>query len=95
MEWDVVLPRFARLLTQEGSLAIVRLDQLPPAWSSELAQICQRYTTVPSKQLAYDYIQAIAERGFFQRVESWRTKPVPFSQSVASSIESFHGRASF
>jgi ubiquinone/menaquinone biosynthesis C-methylase UbiE len=95
MDWDVVLPRFARLLTQEGSLAILRLDQLPPAWDSELSQVCQRYSTVPDKQLSYDYIKAIEERGLFQRVETWRTKPVPFSQSMASYVESFHGRASF
>jgi len=95
MEWDVVLPRFARLLTPHGSLAILGVEQLPPAWSSELALICQRYTTVPGKQLSYDFIQAIEERGLFQRVESWRTKPVPFSQSLADYIESFHGRASF
>lgn len=95
MDWEVVLPRFARLLTQEGFLAILGVEQLPPAWSSELSLICRHYTTVPNKQISYDFIQAIEERGLFQRVENWRTKPVPFSQSLADYIESFHGRASF
>jgi ubiquinone/menaquinone biosynthesis C-methylase UbiE len=95
MDWEVIMPRFARLLTQHGCLAILGVDQLPSPWRAELASICQRYTTVPSKQVSYDYLKEIEDRGLFRRISVQRTKPVLFTQPLEDYIESFHGRASF
>lgn len=95
MDWEVVLPRFARFLTPHGSLAILGVNQLPPPWSTDLSLICQRYTTVPDKQVSYDFIKVIENGGLFQSVERRRTEPVGFTQSLEDYIESFHGRASF
>ncbi len=95
MDWEVVMPRFAHLLTQHGFLAILGVEQIPPPWNTGVSLICQRYTTVPSKQLSYDFIKEIEDRGLFKRVGTQRTKPVLFTQSLEDYIESFHGRASF
>jgi trans-aconitate methyltransferase len=95
MEWEVVMPRFAQVLAPHGSLAILGVEQLPAPWSGELSSICQRYTTVPSKQLSYDYLKEIEDRGLFQRVGVQRTKPALMTQLLEDYIESFHGRASF
>jgi ubiquinone/menaquinone biosynthesis C-methylase UbiE len=95
MDWEVVMPRFAQVLSPHGCLAILRLEQLPVPWSGELSSICQHYTTVPSKQLSYDYLQEIEDRGLFQRVDVQLTKPVLMRQVLEDYIASFHGRASF
>ena len=94
MDWDVVMPRFAQMLTAHGMLAILGADQLPTPWDGELLPIRQRYSTIAHWQ-PYDHVQAIEERGLFRRVGVQRTEPVTFVQTIDEYIESFHGRAGF
>jgi ubiquinone/menaquinone biosynthesis C-methylase UbiE len=94
MDWPVVMPRFSRLLTTNGSLAILTVEQLPAPWEGDLWPLRRRYSTIPNFQY-YDHIQGLEDRGLFQRVGSIRTEPIAFMQSLDDYIESFHGRAAF
>jgi trans-aconitate methyltransferase len=93
MDWDVVMPRFAGMLTPRGRLAILGADQLPTPWHDALLPIIRRYSVMSNWQ-PYDLIQELEERGLFRRVGSQRTEPVPYMQTIDEYIESFHARAS-
>jgi len=94
MDWYTVMPRFARLLTPNGYLAILGVGQLPTLWDADLRHIIRRYSTIRNFQ-PYEPVADVEERGLFQRAGTWRTQPVSFTQSIAAYVESFHGRASF
>ena len=94
LDWYIVMPRFARMLTSHGYLAILGVDLLETPWEDDLRSIRRRYGTIPNWQY-YDHIKAVEERGLFQKVGTQSTEPLPFTQSLADYIESFHGRASF
>ena len=94
MEWAVVMPRFADMLTSNGSLAILGVGQAPTPWDNDLLPIIQRYSTISGYQ-SYDLIAELESRGLFQTTGRQSTEPVPFTQSQDAYIESFHGRASF
>ena len=94
MEWDVVMPRFARMLTPGGSLAILGVEQLPAPWDADLWPIRRRYSTIPNFQ-HYDHVKGLEDRGLFRRIGTRRTEPIRFTQSLDAYVESFHGRAAF
>jgi len=94
MEWAVVMPRFAKLLTPCGCLAILGVGQTSAPWDDELLAIIQRYSTV-SGYRNYDLIAELETRNIFQTTGRQSTEPVLFTQSLDDYVESFHGRASF
>jgi trans-aconitate methyltransferase len=42
LEWSVVMPRFAHMLTDHGSLAIATVGVEPPAWQQDLLPLVAR-----------------------------------------------------
>jgi len=89
MDWAVVMPRFAELLSEHGVLAIFGDGVMPVPWNTQ--PICARYST--NRDYApYDLLQELTMRGLFQQLGSRTTRPVPFRQSVDRYIESFHAR---
>jgi SAM-dependent methyltransferase len=94
MDWYVVMPRFARLLTPNGHLAILGVETAPPPWEEELWSLIRRYSTIPRWQ-AFNLVAGLEERGLFRRAGARRTEPFRFAQSLDAYVESFHGRASF
>ncbi len=94
MDWDVVMPRFATLLTPHGYLAILGVEQLPAPWDNKLWPIRRRHSAIPNFQY-YDLLEGLRDRGLFHWLGTHRTKPVTFAQSLDDYIESFHGRAAF
>jgi len=95
MDWPVVLPRLARVLTSDGVLVIIDDAQEPPPWQADLVRIILQHTTNPTLDLTYDWIAEIERQGWFRLIGRERTPAVPFRQSVEAYVESFHGRASF
>ena len=94
MDWNVVLPRFHRMLTPGGYLAIIQKDSLPEPWFAGLREIIPQYTT--NKDFyAFNMIEALERHGLFQKVGEKTTAPVPFVQSIDDYIESFHSRNGF
>jgi hypothetical protein len=94
MDWEVVLPRFAQVLTPRGMCAVLGADQLPTPWDAELWPLRQHYSVIPNWQ-PFNPIQELEKRGLFRQVGVERTEPVLFVQTLDDYIESFHGRAAF
>lgn len=94
MDWATVMPRFAGMLTPNGALAILGVGQLPTPWDDDLLPIIRRYTVIAGHR-QYDLIEELKTRGLFQEANRQATAPVPFTQTLDSYVESFHGRASF
>jgi phosphoglycolate phosphatase-like HAD superfamily hydrolase len=94
MEWDVVLPRFAQVLTPHGCLAIASEGTLAPSWHAALLPIIQRFSTNQEYQ-PYNLVEELERRRLFQKQGEPKMTPVPFQQSVNSYIESFHARNGF
>jgi SAM-dependent methyltransferase len=97
MLWDVTLPRFARVLSPNGYLALVENPGLPNAWDEESGPIVGHYS-MNRDYRSYSMADVVAElqrRGLFQQVGVSETQPVRFRQSVDSWIEAFHASNGF
>ena len=93
MDWGIVLPRFARLLTPHGMLAVVDVEVVPTTGSEDLLKIIRRFSTNPHYQ-PVDIIEELEKRQLFQKEGESSTAPVPFEQSVEDQIEGFHSQSS-
>lgn len=94
MDWDVVLPRLREALTPRGVLAIVGQATRPMPWDADLGEIITRFST--NREYApYNLIEELDTRGLFQTLGERRTAAVPFDQTVAEYVESFHARNGF
>ena len=93
MDWDIVLPRFASMLTPHGMLAIVNAEVVPTTWSDDLLKIIRRYSTNPRYQ-PFDMIEEMEKRQLFQKKGEVCTLPVPFEQSGENQVEAFHSQSS-
>lgn len=94
MDWDSVLPRFARMLQPDGKLVVLELAHEPMPWDDELRELIKQFSTNQAYQ-AVDLIAELTNRGLF--IEEGRTTldPWVFIQTIDAYVESFHGRASF
>jgi SAM-dependent methyltransferase len=92
MAWDVVLPRFAGLLTTHGMVAIVdrNWEGPPPLWE-QLLPLIQRYTTNRDFQ-PYDLIAELEVRDLFHKRGEYRTEPVVWQPSIEEYIECRHSQ---
>jgi SAM-dependent methyltransferase len=101
MDWDVVMPHFARLLTPGGYLAIVhrsdlapeRQDELAPEWQDELVALIARYSTSRFYE-TFDLIAELERRGLFEVKGRYTSPPRESRQAVEDYVESFHSRSS-
>jgi len=94
MDWNIVLPRFARILTPNGVLVIVEEVTAPPPWQGELMPIILKYTTNRTLDLSFDWIRHLHDNGLLELRREIRTDSVPFAQPVERYVESFHARES-
>jgi len=92
MEWGVVLPRFARLVTPHGVLAIVYMvDQLVP-WREGYRQIERRFTNNPT-YVPIDMIAALEKYQLFQKLGERKTAAMSVRQTVEDYIAAQHARS--
>jgi len=91
MEWSVVLPRFRDALTPRGVLAIVGQSNLSVPWQNDLQAIIDRLTTNRDYR-PYNIIAELENRNLFRQIGRHQTPPLPFRQTVADYVESFHSR---
>ena len=92
MEWDVVLPRLARVLTPHGLLAIAFVEEQPAPWSEGSGQVKQRFTNNPAYQ-PFDWIAALEKQRLFQQLGYRLTAPVAVSQTLQDYIAAQHARS--
>jgi SAM-dependent methyltransferase len=92
MDWPVVLPRFAELLTPNGVLAIVdRHWELEPPMRARLLPIVERYSPVRDYR-AYNLIQELEQRGLFTSLGQQRTPPQPWQPTLDEYLECRHSQ---
>jgi len=90
MDYEVVLPRLARALTERGVLAVVSVhEQGRHAWDEEISQITNWYSTA-KRYVPFDMIRIWEEAGLFEQADECMTGPVSFEQPVEEYIAGFH-----
>jgi len=92
MDWQRVIPKIRGALAPEGQFAIIRERRLLGVpWEDELRSLIPRHSTNRDYR-PYDLLHELALRDLFVPEQVITTAPVPFAQSVADYIESFHSR---
>lgn len=91
-DWDVILPRFAQLLTPNGMLAIVQAGERNSPWRAALREIIERYSA-NSRTWHRNMAGILQERHLFQREGQRETAPVEQQQTLADYIEGLHSRS--
>lgn len=61
MDWDMVRPRCADVLTPEGPLALILPVELPEPWAAEMLHLRDRHTTFPTTVGASVVTRAVGE----------------------------------
>lgn len=92
MEWDVILPRLARVLTLHGLLAITFVEEQPSPWSEDFSRIKQRFTNNPTYQ-PFDWIAVLEQEGLFQQLGYRLAAPAAVTQTVEDYIAAQHARS--
>jgi trans-aconitate methyltransferase len=95
MEWDIVLPRLAHVLTPHGLLAIVNVEEQSrrsAPWSEGVRQISHRFSNNPAYE-PYNWIAALEQERLFQKLGECQTTPVSVSQTVEDYIAAQHARS--
>lgn len=93
MDWEVVVPRFARELAPGARLAIVDDPEVREPWYEEIRPVIARYSVMRAWH-QFALIPELERLGMFEREGQLDVEPVPVRQSVDEYIESFHGRSS-
>lgn len=97
MRWAETLPRFARLLSPNGYLAIVEKEPAPTACGAESGPIFARFSMNQDYQ-SYDMLtiaQDLQSNGLFRLVGLQETRPMVFRQSIDAWIEAVHASNGF
>jgi len=98
MEWAVVLPRLASVLSPAGSLATLNVSGTVVTDDQVLHQtivdLIRQYTTFNEWRPDFDLVTELERRGLFREQGREQTETAPFHQSVDEYVESFHARAS-
>ncbi len=92
LDWNVVFPRFAQLLSPRGYVALLDRGELPPPWQAGLFDLIRRYSTTKNHP-SLDAVAALEAAKLFTKVGEHQTAPVTTRQSVADYIASFHSRS--
>jgi ubiquinone/menaquinone biosynthesis C-methylase UbiE len=93
MDWDVLLPRLKRLLSEHAYLAMVYRRERAVPWQSELDTLISELSTIKNFE-SYNLVEELERRHLFQAVGRFETDPTTNLQSIDDYIDSFHSRAS-
>jgi SAM-dependent methyltransferase len=92
MDWDVVLPRLASVVTANGMLAIVeRAWDGPPALRERVLPIIERYSPVRNYR-PYNMVDGLTQRGLFEKRGEQRRGPEPWQPTIDEYLECRHSQ---
>ncbi|HZU13846.1 MAG TPA: class I SAM-dependent methyltransferase [Chloroflexota bacterium] len=98
MDWEVVLPRLAGILSPDGMLAILSVVGYvafeDPAMRDGLLALLRRYSTYKEYRPDFDLVAELERRELFREHGRTETAPVSFRQPADDYVASFHARAS-
>jgi ubiquinone/menaquinone biosynthesis C-methylase UbiE len=89
---DRVFPRFKKMLTPNGYVAIIYNVFTPPPWERELNRIISKYSKAEPPR-SRDLIKELVEIELFEKRGSTYTEAVVFEQSIDDYVEHFHSRS--
>lgn len=92
MDWGVVLPRFAQMLTLHGVLAIVDIEEQDIPWNAGYLQIVKRFSNNPGYQTV-DLTAEFAKYQLFQKQGEYVTAPLSWQQRIEDYIAAQHARS--
>lgn len=92
LDWGVVLPRFAQLLTPHGVLAIVYVDEHAMPWRDAYMQIVKRFSSNPNYKTV-DLVVEFEKYQLFEQQGERMTAPVAWQQTVEDYITAQHARS--
>lgn len=93
LNWEIVFPRFANLLTPGGYVALLERNELPVPWSQGLRDIISSYSTIQNYPTLH-IEQALTESKLFRLQGTKDTAPINHWQSIPDYVASFHSRSS-
>lgn len=92
LDWGIVLPRFARLLTPHGVLALVHVEEQDTPWRDGYMHIVKRFSNNPNYQ-PVNLIAVFEQYQLFQKQGERFTAPVPWQQTIDDYITAQHARS--
>ena len=97
MLWDVILPRFARILSPNGYLALVENPVLPSNWEAAITPILAAYSMNQDYQpySMTKIAQELQAHGLFQQIGMREAEPVRVRRSVDNWITAIHATNGF
>ncbi len=93
MDWEVVLPRFAQLVTKHDVLAIVCIVEQPVPWREGFRQIERRVSHNPTS-VSIDWIAALEKYQLFQKLGERKAAAVSIRQTVEDYLAAQYARSS-
>jgi trans-aconitate methyltransferase len=93
MNWEVLLPRLKRLLTEHAHLAMVYRRERDTPWQPQLDTLISEFSTVKNYE-RYNLVEELERRHLFRAAGRHETTPVTNLQSIDDYIDSFHSRSS-
>ena len=95
MDWNVVLPKFARMLRPGGRHVIVyRRTIRDVPWVDAINRLVPQYSAMQNFR-DFDLIEEVVGRGLFEVESREQFGPEPFRQSIDDYLDSWHSRAGF
>ncbi len=97
-DWDLVFPRFARLLAPDGLFVAVGIRHERQNWMhAELGPVLARYSMNQdfAPYSAAEILAQLEERGLFRQMGSAQTDAVEWQQPINEWVESIHARNGF
>ncbi len=97
-DWDVVFPRFARLLAADGLFVAVGMAHEKLDWMrTELGPVLARYSMNRefAPYSAAEILAELEERGLFRQMGSAETEAIEWQQPISEWVESIHARNGF
>lgn len=93
MDWSIVLPRFAQVLTPRGVLAILQVNEQPVPWREGYLQIVKRFSNNPN-YVPIDMIAELEKYQLFQKQGERATASVSTQQAIEDYTAAQHARSS-
>jgi hypothetical protein len=97
MDWEIVLPRFAAWLNENGYLALVEEIISANPWGTEIRPVLGQHSMNGDFQpyTMRTISQELERRGLFREAGALNTAPMLFRQPLGEWVESFHARNGF
>jgi SAM-dependent methyltransferase len=94
-DWNQALPRFAKMLSPHGMLAIVYREWIrTDSVRDHLREVYGRHGANPDYK-PLDPVEELERRGLFERIGTHTTAPQPWSPTLDEFIDCHHSQCSF